>query len=109
MPTYTYACGKCGHSFDVFHAMSASPKVKCEECGAACKKQIGTGAGIIFKGSGFYETDFKEKKGKPEKKDGGESKSETKAETKSEGKAESKPGKKADAKPAAKSKKPAKH
>jgi len=78
--------------------MSASPKVKCEKCGAACKKQLGTGAGFIFKGSGFYETDFKEKKGKPEKAEtpaGSESKAESKPEAKSEKKAESKPAKKA--------------
>jgi len=43
--------------------MNARPRVKCEECGGPCKKLLGTGAGIIFKGSGFYETDYK-KKGK---------------------------------------------
>jgi predicted nucleic acid-binding Zn ribbon protein len=45
--------------------MSASPEIKCEKCESPCEKMIGIGAGIIFKGSGFYETDFKEKKGKP--------------------------------------------
>ena len=108
MPTYTYACSKCGHSFDVFHAMSATPKIKCEQCGASAKKQLGTGAGFIFKGSGFYETDFKDKKGKPEKAAGGEAKAESSGESKSEAKAESKPAKKAESKPAAKAKKPAK-
>lgn len=112
MPTYTYACSKCGHSFDVFHAMSATPKIKCEECGASAKKQLGTGAGFIFKGSGFYETDFKDKKGKPDKKEGGESKPASSGETKSEGKAETKaesaPAKKEASKSAAKPKKPAK-
>ncbi len=68
MPTYTYQCKKCHHTFDVFHAMSASPRIKCESCGhAGCTRLMGTGAGIIFKGSGFYETDFKDKKGKPAK------------------------------------------
>ncbi len=70
MPTYTYECKKCGHEMDVFHAMSASPRVKCEECGGACRRLIGTGAGIIFKGSGFYETDYKTKSGKPPESSG---------------------------------------
>lgn len=103
MPTYSYACGKCGHVFDVFHAMSAAPKVKCEACGSAkCQKQLGTGAGFIFKGSGFYETDFKDKKGKPDKKEGADSKPEPKADAKPEKKADAKPA--ADTKPAAKKK-----
>ena len=64
MPTYSYECGSCAHVFDVFHGMSADPKIKCEKCKKKCHRLFGTGAGIIFKGSGFYETDFKEKKGK---------------------------------------------
>ena len=68
MPTYSYECGGCAHVFDVFHGMSVEPKIKCEKCSKKCQRLFGTGAGIIFKGSGFYETDFKEKKGKaPEK------------------------------------------
>ena len=65
MPTYTYECKSCGHEHDVFHGISAKPRVKCEECGAPCKRLLGTGSGIIFKGSGFYETDYKQKSGKP--------------------------------------------
>lgn len=64
MPTYTYECPKCSHAQDEFHAMSAAPKIKCDQCGTKSDKMLGIGAGIIFKGSGFYETDFKEKKGK---------------------------------------------
>ena len=64
MPTYTYECKKCGHEMDLFHAISSSPRVKCDECGGSCRRLLGTGAGIIFKGSGFYETDYKTKKGK---------------------------------------------
>lgn len=63
MPTYTYECRKCGHTFDIFHSISATPRVKCEECGGGAKRLMGTGAGIIFKGSGFYETDYKKGKG----------------------------------------------
>ena len=87
MPTYSYECGGCGYVFDVFHGISAEPKIKCEECGKKCRRLMGTGAGIIFKGSGFYETDFKEKKGKaPEKS------SDNRSESKSESKSEKKTG-----------------
>lgn len=61
MPTYTYQCMKCGHTFDYFHSISATPKVTCEKCKGKCERLIGNGAGIIFKGSGFYETDYKRK------------------------------------------------
>lgn len=61
MPTYEYECRICGQVFDVFHNMTAKPRVKCPECGGGTKKLIGAGAGIIFKGSGFYETDYKRK------------------------------------------------
>lgn len=66
MPTYSYECGKCGRVFDKFHGMSESPRVKCPECGGACRRLLGTGSGVIFKGSGFYETDYKTKSGKPD-------------------------------------------
>jgi putative FmdB family regulatory protein len=92
VPTYTYKCKKCGSEFDVFHAISADPRVKCEACGGGCKRQLGTGAGIIFKGSGFYETDYKKSGAKTIDKSssGGEPKSETKTETKSETKSDAK-------------------
>lgn len=60
MPTYDYACQACGHAFEAFQSMSAKPLKKCPECGRLkLKRLIGTGAGIIFKGSGFYETDYR--------------------------------------------------
>ncbi len=67
MPTYEYCCQSCGEDFEVFHAMSANPLTDCDRCGAegTVKRRIGRGAGIIFKGSGFYETDFKDKPKKP--------------------------------------------
>ena len=65
MPTYTYQCQSCEKTQDFFHAISAKPRIKCEACGGQCKRLIGSGAGIIFKGSGFYETDYKKKTGKP--------------------------------------------
>lgn len=92
MPTYTYECKKCSHTMDVFHSMNETPKVKCEACGSTrMVKQLGVGAGIIFKGSGFYETDYV-KKGKSGAEKGGEGakksekaeKTETKSSTKSD-------------------------
>jgi len=64
VPTYTYQCKSCQENTDVFHAISAAPRIKCPLCGGACIKLIGAGAGIIFKGSGFYETDYKKSSGK---------------------------------------------
>ena len=81
MPTYTYHCKKCDISAEHFHGISATPRIKCEKCNTLCKRMIGTGSGIIFKGTGFYETDYKTKTGKPDakkpasKKEGGEKKS----------------------------------
>jgi len=59
MPTYEYECQKCQHISEAFQSMTAKPLRKCRECGGNLKRLIGTGAGIIFKGSGFYETDYK--------------------------------------------------
>ena len=60
MPTYDYRCEKCGHTFDAFQRMSEDMLTECPECKEhALKRLIGAGAGIIFKGSGFYETDYK--------------------------------------------------
>jgi putative FmdB family regulatory protein len=60
MPTYDYECQHCGHGFELFQQMSAAVKRKCPECGKPkLKRLIGTGAGVLFKGSGFYETDYR--------------------------------------------------
>jgi putative FmdB family regulatory protein len=60
VPTYEYECGKCGHAFELFQQMSAPLKRKCPECGKlSLKRLIGTGSGVIFKGGGFYETDYR--------------------------------------------------
>jgi putative FmdB family regulatory protein len=62
MPTYEYACSKCGHHFEQFQSMRDEPLKKCPKCHkAALKRLIGGGAGLIFKGSGFYITDYKNK------------------------------------------------
>ncbi len=95
MPTYTYECKKCSHAQDVFHAMSATPVVKCDKCGGATKRLMGTGAGLIFKGTGFYETDYKKngsgaKNGSSTTTESKESKSSTASESKSETKSDTK-------------------
>ena len=60
MPTYDYACKECGHRWELFQQMKDSPKRKCPECGRLrARRLIGPGAGIIFKGSGFYQTDYR--------------------------------------------------
>jgi len=60
MPTYDYLCENCGHEFEHFQSITAKPLKKCPDCKKPkLKRLIGTGAGIIFKGSGFYETDYR--------------------------------------------------
>ncbi len=67
MPTYEYACQKCGHEFEHFQSMSDALLKKCPKCGKpSLKRLVGAGAGLIFKGSGFYITDYKTKSGKPD-------------------------------------------
>lgn len=73
MPTYEYECGNCQHTFEEFQAMSDKPLKKCPSCGKLkLQRLIGAGAGIIFKGSGFYETDYK-RKSQPKVTDSGSS------------------------------------
>ena len=59
MPTYDYRCEACKHEFSLFQSITADPCDKCPECDGKVRRLIGAGAGIIFKGSGFYETDYK--------------------------------------------------
>jgi len=66
MPTYDYECDKCGKKFEKFQKMSDNPIKKCPSCGGKAQRLIGGGGGIIFKGSGFYENDYKKKKGTKE-------------------------------------------
>lgn len=84
MPTYEYACQKCGHEFEQFQSMRDEPLTKCPKCKKqGLKRLVGGGAGLIFKGTGFYITDYKKKSGGA--KEGGDAKP-----------AESKPSKPAD-------------
>lgn len=60
MPTYDYVCHACGHTFELFQSMKDAVKRKCPKCGKSkLERLIGTGAGVIFKGSGFYQTDYR--------------------------------------------------
>jgi putative FmdB family regulatory protein len=60
MPTYEYQCPACGHEFEKFQSITANPIRKCPRCGKSrVKRLIGTGAGIIFRGNGFYQTDYR--------------------------------------------------
>ena len=65
MPTYDYTCTACGHALEEFQSMSAKPLTKCPKCGKnALERGIGGGAGLIFKGSGFWQNDRAGAKGK---------------------------------------------
>lgn len=59
MPTYEYECRKCGHRFEKFQRISESPVKRCPKCRGAVQRLLGTGAGLLFKGSGFYITDYR--------------------------------------------------
>jgi putative FmdB family regulatory protein len=68
MPTYDYECTQCGHVFEKFQSITDEPEKICPECGGPVKRRIGTGAGIIFKGGGFYSTDYRSKEYKEKAK-----------------------------------------
>ncbi len=86
MLTYSYACDACGHHFDQLQSMKDKPIRKCPKCGKLKTRRLITGGGgILFKGSGFYQTDYRSKSyTDAAKKDKPETKPEPKAETKSE-------------------------
>ena len=94
MPTYEYQCKTCRHLFDVFQSMNDKPVRKCPVCGGEVKKLISPGAGLIFKGSGFYITDYKKKESVKKKHVGNAVKKETTEEKKSTEKQKDKPEKK---------------
>lgn len=59
MPTYEYECEKCGNKFEVFQNIKETPIKKCPKCKGQVQRLIGAGAGIIFRGPGFYATDYR--------------------------------------------------
>ncbi len=82
MPTYDYECDACGHTYELFQNISASKKSKCPECGRMkLRRLFGIGAAVMFKGSGFYQTDYRsesyKKAADADKKASSESKSES--------------------------------
>ena len=83
MPTYEYECLDNGHRFEEFQSITADPLKECPECGGPVRRLIGAGAGILFKGSGFYQTDYRSpsyrKAASAEKGDGAPSGSEKKS------------------------------
>ena len=100
MPTYDYECDACGHEMEVFQGINDPVKRKCPECGKLkLRRLMGSGAAIVFKGSGFYQTDYRsegyKKAAKADQKSGSESKSGSKG-----GEAKSGDSKGGDAKPA---------
>ena len=100
MPTYEYRCKSCGHEFEEFQTMSSEPLIKCPKCAKpTLKRLMSGGVGLIFKGSGFYETDYKKSKSSSSSM----KKSKSKPDSKSESKSDSKPESKSDSKPDSKS------
>jgi putative FmdB family regulatory protein len=89
MPTYDYVCDACNHEFEAFESIKADPQTVCPECSEhKLRRKIGAGAAILFKGSGFYITDYRSdsyKKGAAADKSGGgsDSKSASKGDSKS--------------------------
>ncbi len=115
MPTYEYICRACEHEFEEFQSIKADPIKVCPKCRKKkVERKISTGGAVIFKGGGFYETDYRSEgyksaadadkkaaEGKPESKS--EAKPDSKSEAKSDSKSQSKPAGKSESKPEAKS------
>ena len=91
MPTYEYQCSRCGHEFEVFQSMTAGALKKCPACGKlSLRRLIGTGGAIIFKGSGFYATDYRSQSYQKAAKAESENNSQTDKSAKSESETEKK-------------------
>jgi len=90
MPTYDYVCDACDHQFELFQSITENAKRKCPECGRAkLRRLIGPGAAIVFKGSGFYCTDYRSdsyRKSASAEKSGSSSSAESKSSTESKSK-----------------------
>ena len=99
MPTYDYECDACGHTFELFQGINEPVQKKCPKCGKLrLRRLFGTGGAVVFKGSGFYQTDYRSdsykkaaEKDKPASESKSDSKSDAKSESKSDTKTESKP------------------
>ena len=82
MPTYAYRCPSCGHEYERLQKITDKTLAKCPECGTRGQRQISGGAGLVFKGSGFYITDYKRAGDKPSTGDEGVKPSDTPAKPK---------------------------
>jgi putative FmdB family regulatory protein len=100
MPTYEYRCKSCGHEFEEFQMMSADPLIMCPKCAKpTLKRLMSSGVGLIFKGSGFYLTDYKKSNISSNSSTKSESKPESKSEAKQDSKQESTTESKQESKP----------
>ncbi len=92
MPTYDYKCTQCGHEFELFQSMSEDHIKNCPECEGKVRRLVSGGSGLIFKGSGFYLTDYvkRKEKEKPSSEKNGKEKKKTKTDSPKEKKTESK-------------------
>jgi putative FmdB family regulatory protein len=96
MPTYDYECDACGHTFELFQGINDPVQKKCPKCGKLkLRRLFGTGAAVVFKGSGFYQTDYRSESYK---------KAAEKEKPAAEGKSDAKTDAKTDAKPSAETK-----
>ena len=90
MPTYDYVCDACGHEFELYQSITAKPERRCPECKKLkLRRLFGTGAAIVFKGSGFYQTDYRSesyKKGAAAEKASKTKKSDSKKDSKKDSK-----------------------
>lgn len=93
MPTYDYRCDECDHEFEEFQSIKAAPLETCPKCKGPVRRLISSGNGIIFKGSGFYITDYKRSHNRSDSQGDSDSKKEDKAGTKSDAKSETKESK----------------
>lgn len=95
MPTYDYVCKACGAELEIFQSITESPKRKCPECKKLkLHRKIGAGAGILFKGSGFYQTDYRSesyKQGESAAKSAKDSSADSKSKKSSDGASKKKP------------------
>lgn len=104
MPTYDYECDACGHKFEHYQGINDALLKKCPECGKLkLRRLLGMGGAVVFKGSGFYQTDYRsesyKKAAAAEKPSGGESSSKSDSSSKSESKPAASPAKSSEKKP----------
>ena len=86
MPTYEYECEKCRHRFEVFQSMTELPRKRCPKCRGKVRRLVGGGAGIVFKGTGFYTTDYRSSSYKEQKRKESGEPAKPKGESKERGK-----------------------